>query len=138
MESARVIVVPALYGEALSLILVRDHNLDFALEYDVELGSVIPEPEDILAFVVEVILQFLAQVIQILVVHLPLLEERDVLDDLLDVHEILVLSLLLVLEKHRDNVHQLISRGFMSILEGRLSCLHDKFYISSLNRNGRI
>jgi hypothetical protein len=133
LESAHVFVVPALHGEALSLILVRDHNLDFALEYDVELGSVITEPEDVLALVVEVILQFLAQVVQILVVHLPLLEERDVFDDLLDVHEIFVLPLLLVLEKHRDNIHELISWGFMSILEGSLSCLHDKFYISSLN-----
>ena len=132
MEIASIIVVPALYGEALSLILVRDHYLDFALEYDVELGSMITEPEDILALVVEVILQFLAQVVQILVVHLPLFEERDVFNDLLDVHEILVLPLLLVLKKHRDNVHELISRGFMSILEGSLSCLHDKFYISSL------
>ena len=92
----------------------------------------ITEPEDVLALVVEVILQFLAQVVQILVVHLPLLEERDVFNDLLDINEILVLPLLLVLKKHRDNVHELISRGFMSILEGSLSCLHDKFYISSL------
>ena len=132
MKSARVIVVPALHGEALSLILVRDHYLDFALEYDLELGSVITEPENVLALVVEVILQFLAQVIQILMVHLPLLKERDVFNDLLDVHEVLVLPLLLVLKKHRDNVHELISWGFMSILEGCLSCLHDKFYISSL------
>ena len=132
MESARVIVVPALYGEALSLILVRNHYLDFTLEYDVEFGSMITEPEDVLALVVEVILQFLAKIVQILDAHIPLLEERDVFNDLLDVHEILVLPLLLILKKHRDNLHELISSGFMSIFEGRLSSLHDKFYISCL------
>ncbi len=73
----------------------------------------IAESEDVLALIVEVILQFLAQVVQILVVHVPLLEERDVINDHLDVHEILVLPLLLVLKKHLDNGHELISGGFM-------------------------
>ena len=129
MVRALVIVVAALPGEALALVLVRDHNLDFPLEYDVELGSVLTESEDVLALIEEVILQFLAQVVQILVVHFPLLEERDVLDHLLDVHEILVLPLLLVLKKHLDDGHELISWGFMSMLEGSLPCLHDKFYM---------
>ena len=130
MISALFIVVPALPSEALTLILVRDHNLDFPLEYDVKLRSVLTESEDVLALIEEVVLQFLAQVVQILVVHFPLLEERDVLDHLLDVHEILVLPLLLVLQEHLDDGHELISRGFMSMLEGSLSCLHDKFYMS--------
>lgn len=130
MICALVIVVPALLGEALTLVLVRDHNLDFPLEYNVELGSVLTEPEDVLALIEEVVLQFLTQVVQILVVHLPLLEERDVFDHLLDVHEILVLPLLLVFKEHLDDGHQLISRGFMSMLIGRLTCLHDKIYIS--------
>ena len=88
------------------------------------------ESEDVLALIKEVIVQFLAEVVQILMVHFPLLEERDVLDNLLDVNEILVLPLLLVLKKHLDDGHELISRGFMSILEGRFSCLHHKFYMS--------
>ena len=88
------------------------------------------ESEDVLALIKEVILQFLAEVVQILMVHFPLLEEGDVLDNLLYVNEILVLPLLLVLKKHLDNGHELISRGLMSILEGRFSCLHDKFYMS--------
>jgi hypothetical protein len=93
---------------------------------------VFSESEDVLALIKEVILQFLAEVVQILMVHFPLLEEGDVLDNLLYVNEILVLPLLLVLQKHLDDGHELISRGLMSVFEGRFSCLHDKFYMSLL------
>jgi hypothetical protein len=66
-----------LHVKTLPLLLIGDHNLNFALENDIEFRPVLPESKHIFAFVIEVVLEFLAQKIYVLITHISLLEESN-------------------------------------------------------------
>jgi len=88
---------------ALPFFDIRDHDIDFALQNDVELGAMVSILEYALSFHEVFILKLLAQVRDVLTHHIPLLEEIDLLEDWSDQREVFVLSLLLRLHKNLDH-----------------------------------
>jgi hypothetical protein len=101
-------MIDGLQVKTLPLFLVRDHNLNFALENDIEFRTVVTKSKDIFSYVIEVVLEFLTKEIYILAIHIPLFKETDLFKKFGDISEVFIFALIFWLKQYLNDRHKLV------------------------------